>query len=88
MKLTRANTRAILAAALFLEANIILVMLFVKPSLADVKLFEILAQAVIIQGLLGLVMAFYFAANADHAHGDPTGRPGDPVHTTEDRDDA
>ncbi len=37
-------------------------MIYTKPELADNDLFKSLAQAIIIQGLIGLAMAFYFTA--------------------------
>lgn len=55
--------RTWLAIAMFLETNIVLGLLAFIPSLAEVKLFELIAQAIVMQGFLGLVLAFYFAAN-------------------------
>jgi alkylhydroperoxidase/carboxymuconolactone decarboxylase family protein YurZ len=57
------KVRTWIAIAMFAEANLILVMIALRPELAEVKLFEILAQAIVIQGLLGLVLAFYFSAS-------------------------
>ena len=58
------KVRTWIAVGMFLETNIILVLLALRPALAEIKLFEILAQAIVIQGFLGLVLAFYFSASA------------------------
>jgi uncharacterized membrane protein len=38
-------------------------MAFFHPALWDVKLFEVILQAVVLTGLLNMVTAFHFAAN-------------------------
>jgi hypothetical protein len=58
------KVRTWIAIGMFFETNFILVLLALRPALAELKLFEIIAQAIVIQGLLGLVLAFYFSASA------------------------
>lgn len=55
-----ALARVIAGAGSFLLAVMVFVIMFIKPELADNDLFKSLAQAVVIQGLIGLVMAFLF----------------------------
>lgn len=52
--------RMVAGAGIFLLAAAVLGIMVWKPELADNDLFKSLAQAIIIQGLIGLVMAFMF----------------------------
>lgn len=54
------QARVIAGGGSFLLTLVILAMMFFKPELAKDDLFKSLAQALIIQGLIGLVMAFLF----------------------------
>lgn len=83
--LPRASTnlaRIIAGGGVFSLTLIVLVMIYLNPELADNDLFAMLAQAIIIQGLIGLVMAFLFTGKngSDQA----SGRPSDPVHINDD----
>ena len=50
------------------------------PSLWDVKLFEVILQAVILQGLLNMVLAFHFSANkSDEVKVENTGKGFDAI---------
>lgn len=80
IRLPRASTnlaRIIAGGGVFSLTLIVLVMIYLNPSLAENDLFAMLAQAIIIQGLIGLVMAFLFTGkNGPDA---AAGRQSDPV---------
>jgi len=85
IRLPRPSTtlaRIIAGGGVFSLTLIVLVMIYLNPSLAENDLFAMLAQAIIIQGLIGLVMAFLFTGKngSDVA----SGKPSDPVHVTDD----
>lgn len=53
------------------------------PKLWDVKLFEVVFQAVVLTGLLNMILAFHFAANkADEAKADNTGKAFEAITAT------
>ena len=49
--------------ATFALAVLLLAMAWDNPKLWDVKLFEVLVQAVVLTGLLNMVLAFHFSSN-------------------------
>jgi len=55
-----AAARIIAGGGIFILTVIVLAMLAFKPDLAESDLFKSLAQAIVIQGLIGLVMAFLY----------------------------
>ena len=55
-----AAARIIAGGGVFVLTVLILAMLAFKPELAESDLFKSLAQAIVIQGLIGLVMAFLY----------------------------
>lgn len=59
-RLTPASARAALVLGLVLLTVMIFVIMVARPDLAENDLFKTLSQAVIVQGLIGLAMAFYF----------------------------
>ena len=68
---TRNGARIIAGAGVFSLTLLVMGMLFVKPSLGDSDLFKMLAQAVIIQGYIGM-MAWLFTnspRNQDEGQG-------------------
>jgi heme A synthase len=68
-------------AGVFLLTALVLHMIRKEPSLADNDLFKMLAQAIIVQGLVGLAMAAWFTTRrGDHVTIDNP--PSDPVPTT------
>lgn len=67
-KLTPSVARAALLFGLGLLTLIVLIIMVVQPQLADNDLFKMIAQAIIVQGLIGLAAAFYFT---DSDGGDP-----------------
>lgn len=75
IKSLRVRSTTVAGGGLFALTLIVLGMIYVKPELADNDLFKSLAQAIIIQGLIGLACAFYFTAKERPAHHDP--KPGD-----------
>lgn len=64
MKLPQASARAVAGGGIFLLTLIVLGMIWARPELADTDLFKMLAQAIVIQGLVGLAMAHYFTASS------------------------
>ncbi len=42
---------------------LVFLMMYLRPELAENELFKSLAQAIVIQGLIGLVMAFLFTGS-------------------------
>lgn len=61
-KWTRPRAEAIAGGGIFALTLIVLIMLYLRPDLADNDLFKTLAQAIVVQGLVGLAMAYYFTA--------------------------
>lgn len=51
-------------AGIFMLTGVVLLMVYNKPALANVDLFKTLAQAIIVQGLVGLAMAAWFTKKA------------------------
>ena len=47
-------------AGVFLLTGLVLAMIWARPELADNDLFKTLAQAIVVQGLVGLAMAAWF----------------------------
>jgi hypothetical protein len=62
MKIPRIRSTTVAGGGSFALAVMVLLMIYIKPELADNDLFKILAQAIVIQGLIGLVLPFYYTA--------------------------
>lgn len=75
-KIPRVRSTTVAGGGSFALAVMVLVMIYVKPELADNDLFKILAQAIVIQGLIGLVLPFYYTAK-ERPPTLPEPRPGD-----------
>lgn len=73
----RLRASTIAGGGIFGLSVMVFVMIYAKPELANNDLFKSLAQAVVIQGLIGLAMAFYFTAKD---------RPPDPVRGQAEQD--
>lgn len=58
--------RIIAGGGIFFLTCAVLLIMVLKPELAENDLFKSLAQAIVIQGLIGLVMAFMFTGNGRH----------------------
>jgi len=66
---TMASARVIAGGGSFALTVFVFAMMISRPELAENDLFKSLAQAIVIQGLIGLVMAFLFTGN-QHGKGD------------------
>lgn len=66
--------RVIAGGGSFLLTLIVLAIMVWKPELATNDLFKSLAQAIVIQGLIGLVMAFLFTGNQGKSDGGNDGQ--------------
>lgn len=87
MKMPQTSARAIAGAGIFILTLIVLAMIWLNPELADTDLFKMLAQAIVIQGLVGLAMAHYFTASSrpnDTQDVNVVNPPNSPVPTTTD----
>ena len=82
MKLPRFRSTTIAGGGIFSLSFLVLVKIYTKPTLADNDLFKSLAQAIIIQGLIGLALAFYYTAKEHRPTDSATGKLDDPVHIT------
>ena len=68
--MSMALARIVAGGGIFTLTIIILAMIGFKPELADNDLFKTIAQAIIIQGLIGLVMAFMFTSKDEQNYND------------------
>lgn len=57
------NERQAFTVGLFGMSLLLIGMAYFQPSLWEVKLFEVILQALVITGLLNMAGAFHFAAN-------------------------
>lgn len=57
------NERQAVTGGMFVLTVLLLAMAWHDPALWNVKLFEVILQAVVLTGLLNMVGAFHFAAN-------------------------
>lgn len=55
-----ATARIIAGAGVFALTVLVIGAMIFNPALAEIDLFKSLAQAIVIQGLIGLVMAFLY----------------------------
>lgn len=58
--ITLDTARTVAGAGSFLLSLCVIGALIFNPKLGDIDLFKSLAQAIVIQGMIGLVMAFLF----------------------------
>jgi hypothetical protein len=65
-----ATARIVAGGGSFALTIFVLVMILVRPELAQNDLFKSLAQAIVIQGLIGLVMAFLFTGTQNGGTGE------------------
>lgn len=68
------TARVIAGAGSFALAVMVFIMMAIRPELAKDDLFKMLAQAVVIQGLVGLVMAFLFTGEQRETVAPPDAR--------------
>lgn len=77
-QLARIRGDAVAGAGIFALTVVILIMVANFPKLADNELFKTLAQAIVVQGLVGLAMAAWFTRRPPGtAAGDPAPPPPD-----------
>ncbi len=62
-----ATARILAGGGAFGLVLLVFAVMLVRPELADNDLFKSLAQAIVIQGLIGLVMAFLFTGQNDRS---------------------
>lgn len=60
-----ATARILAGAGAFALVILVFILMMIRPELAENDLFKSLAQAIVIQGLIGLVMAFLFTGQND-----------------------
>ena len=59
-QLARVTATAVAGAGIFILTAAVLVIIVIRPDVADSQLFSVLAQAIVVQGLVGLAMASWF----------------------------
>lgn len=64
-QICRIKPTGVAGAGIFLLTGIVLLMLASDRTLADNDLFKTLAQAIVVQGLVGLAMAAWFTKKDD-----------------------
>lgn len=69
--MTMATARILAGGGAFGLVVMVFIMMAINPDLAKDDLFKSLAQAVVIQGLIGLVMAFLFTGQNDNRGDEP-----------------
>lgn len=80
-QIERVKPTGIAGAGIFILTGVILWIIVENKDLADNDLFKTLAQAIVIQGLVGLAMAAWFTKNSGKVEID---QPADkPVPTTD-----
>jgi hypothetical protein len=83
-QISRISPSGVAGAGIFVLTGVVLYMLSADRTLADNDLFKTLAQAIVVQGLVGLAMAAWFTKKDE---GPSTVRidqpPGDPVPVEE-----
>ena len=78
-QLARITGGAVAGAGIFMLTGVVLWLAAANPELRQDELFRVLAQAIVVQGLIGLAMASWFTVRQDR----PSGNPGDPVSVEE-----
>lgn len=64
--------RGWVAIGLFALSFFVIALLAIKPELAKIELFALLAQAIIVSGLIGGVVAFLYGSSKSSAEKDRT----------------
>lgn len=83
-QIDRMNPSAVAGAGIFALTGVVLYMLDNDRTLADNDLFKTLAQAIVVQGLIGLAMAAWFTKK-DDARVVIDNKPDNPVPVEEDK---
>lgn len=69
-KLDQPTARVIAGAGIFVLTVMVLGIMVWVPELAKDDLFKLIAQAIVVQGLVGLAMASLFTGNQQDKDGD------------------
>lgn len=77
-QLDRFSASTVAGCGIFVLTVLVLLMVRESPQLAENQLFSVLAQAIVVQGLVGLAMASWFTIK--HGREDATGKPDDPLN--------
>lgn len=88
MNFPRFHARTLAGGGVFALTVLVLGMIYAKPELANNDLFKMLAQAIIVQGLVGLAMAYWFTDKArdnGHAQVEVINPPENPIPVTEEK---
>ena len=59
-RLNQLTSEGLAGAGIFVMTGVILALLTLYPSLRSDDLFKVIAQAIVVQGLIGLAMARWF----------------------------
>lgn len=59
-RLDKLTSEGLAGAGIFVMTGVILWLLTLYPTLRDSDLFKVIAQAIVVQGLIGLAMARWF----------------------------
>lgn len=88
-QISRLSPSGTAGAGIFVLTGIVLWMLYHDRTLAEADLFKTLAQAIVVQGLVGLAMAAWFTKKSDDGTQGVRvmNPPSDPVPTTSDEPD-
>ena len=80
-QISRLSPSGTAGAGIFILTGIVLWMVYHDRTLSESDLFKTLAQAIVVQGLVGLAMAAWFTKKADSGTQDVRvmNPPGDPV---------
>jgi hypothetical protein len=80
-QISRLSPSGTAGAGIFILTGIVLWMLYRDRTLANEDLFKTLAQAIVVQGLVGLAMAAWFTKKSDEGTQDVrvTNPPSEPV---------
>jgi hypothetical protein len=82
-QISRLSPSGTAGAGIFILTGIVLWMVYNDRTLSESDLFKTLAQAIVVQGLVGLAMAAWFTKKADERPQDVkvTNEPSEPVPT-------
>ncbi|TXC73978.1 hypothetical protein FSZ31_04450 [Sphingorhabdus soli] len=88
-QISRLSPSGTAGAGIFILTGIVLWMLYRDRTLAEADLFKTLAQAIVVQGLVGLAMAAWFTKKSDEGTQDVNvvNRPDQPVPTDDTKGD-
>ena len=74
-QLARVRAEHVAGAGVFILTGLVFALVAISPALAKDDLFKTLAQAVVVQGLVGLAMASWFTTKRGSTPPPPTEEP-------------